>query len=195
MFEYIKGKITEINPSFVIIETQNIGYFIKISLNSFSQISEKAEIKLYLHQILREDTNDLYGFFSKNEREIFRLLISVSGIGPNTANIMLSSLKSEEIKIAITTEDVNTIKSVKGIGIKTAQRVIIDLKDKIAKIGDDDFETILTPQSSNRNEALSALVMLGFSKKLAEKAIDKILKKENNLSIEELVKLSLKTLS
>ena len=194
MYDYIKGKITDINPSFVVIENSNIGYFIKISLNSFTEISEKKEIKLFLHQIIREDTNDLYGFFENSEREIFRLLISVSGIGANTARMMLSSLKPEEIKTAIISNDVATIKSVKGIGVKTAQRVIIDLKDKIEKIGATDTQ-ILPLDNTNKQEALSALVMLGFTKKSAEKAITKIMKKENNLSVEELVKKTLKSLS
>ena len=194
MYEYIKGKIIELTPSFVIIETAEIGYFIKISLNSYSQISDKSEIKLFLHQILREDTNDLFGFFLKVEREIFRLLISVSGIGANTARLMLSSLKPEEIKTAILTNDVSTIKSVKGIGVKTAQRVIIDLKDKIDKIGATDID-ILPLDNTNKQEAISALVMLGFTKKSAEKAVNKIIKTENNLTVEDIVKKSLKSLS
>ena len=194
MYEYIKGKITDLNPSFVVVETSDIGYFIKISLNSFTEISKKKEIKLFLHQIIREDTNDLYGFFENSEREIFRLLISVSGIGANTARVMLSSLKPIEIKTAIISNDVATIKSVKGIGVKTAQRVIIDLKDKIEKIGTSDNE-IIPVDNTNKQEALSALVMLGFTKKSAEKAITNIMKKENNLSVEELVKKTLKSLS
>ena len=194
MFEYIKGKITGANPSFVVVETSNIGYFIKISLNTYSQITEKSEIKLYLHQILREDTNDLYGFSENSEREIFRLLISVSGIGANTARVMLSSLKPEEIKTAISTNDVATIKSIKGIGVKTAQRVIIDLKDKIDKIGIADSD-VIPIDNTNKQEALSALVMLGFTKKSAEKVLNNIIKKEGNLTVEELVKKSLKGLS
>ena len=194
MYEYIKGKIIELNPSFVILETSDIGYFIKISLNSFSEISDKSEIKLFLHQILREDTNDLYGFLLKTEREIFRLLISVSGIGANTARLMLSSLKPEEIKTAIITNDVATIKSVKGIGVKTAQRVIIDLKDKIEKIGATDINNVPL-DNTNKQEALSALVMLGFTKKTAEKAVNKVVKGEPNLSVEDIVKKSLKSLS
>ncbi len=195
MFEYIFGKISELNGTFVIVEAAGVGYFIKISLNTYSKLKEEKEAKLFVHQVLREDTNDLYGFFDKAEREIFRLLISVSGIGANTGRVMLSSLTTGEIQKAILENDVNTIKSVKGIGIKTAQRVIVDLRDKIGKVSADDINIFDTTNDKNQEEALAALVMLGFTKKLAEKAVKKITKKENNLSVEDILKKSLKTLS
>jgi len=195
MFEYINGKIAELNGSYAIIEAAGIGYFIKISLNTYSFLKDKTEAKLYLHQVLREDTNDLYGFIDKPGREIFRLLISVSGIGANTARVMLSSLTTAEIQKAILENDVNTIKSIKGIGIKTAQRVIVDLRDKIGKVAADATDIFDTSSNANKDEALSALVMLGFTKKLAEKAIDKVTKSDNNLSVEDIIKKSLKTLS
>jgi len=195
MFEYINGKIAELNGSYAIIEAAGIGYFIKISLNTYSFLKDKTEAKLYLHQVLREDTNDLYGFIDKPGREIFRLLISVSGIGANTARVMLSSLTTAEIQKAILENDVNTIKSIKGIGIKTAQRVIVDLRDKIGKVAADATDIFDTSSNTNKDEALSALVMLGFTKKLAEKAIDKVTKSDNNLSVEDIIKKSLKTLS
>jgi Holliday junction DNA helicase RuvA len=191
MYEYIRGKIIELTPAYVIIEAGMIGYFIRISLHTFSKIEKKDEIILFLHQIVREDANLLYGFADKNERDIFELLISVSGIGANTARIMLSSLSPGEIKNAVKSDDVNVLKSIKGIGTKTAQRVIIDLKDKIDKT---DSEDIHMPSGShnNLNEALSALVMLGFSKSPAEKVLKKILQSEKDINVEELVKKALK---
>ncbi len=194
MFEYINGKVAELNGSYAILEAGGIGYFIKISLNTYTKLKEKKEAKLFLHQVLREDTNDLYGFIDKSGREIFRLLISVSGIGANTARVMLSSLTTAEVQKAILENDVNTIKSVKGIGIKTAQRVIVDLRDKIGKVAADD-SIFDVSSNTNKDESLSALVMLGFSKKLAEKAIDKATKADKNLSVEDIIKKSLKTLS
>ncbi len=193
MFEYIFGKIAELNPAYVVIDANNIGYIAQISLHTFSVLDKKETYKLYTHQVVREDVNMLFGFSDKSEREIFRLLISVSGIGPNTARVMLSSLKAGEIKTAIKTEDVNTIKSVKGIGVKTAQRVIIDLKDKIDKTEIDDIGSVSISNTAS-SEALSALTMLGFPKNKAEKVIKTIISKETEISVEELVKKALKVL-
>ena len=193
MIEYIIGNVKERNPTFVVLENHGIGYFINISLNTFTQIGKLKEIKLFIHEVIREDTHDLYGFFEYKERDIYRKLISVSGVGPNTARVMISSLTHDEIYLAITTGDVNTIKSVKGIGAKTAQRVIVDLKDKLSKSGEE--LNIFTEQGNTiKNESLSALVMLGFNKKQAEKAIDKLLKEGKELSVEDLVKAALKLL-
>ncbi len=193
MFEYITGKITEITPTYIIVETGNIGYFVNISLQTHSKINGKDQAKIYIHQIIREDTNALFGFADKSERQIFRLLISVSGIGANTARVMLSSLSASEIKNAIRTDNVSTLQSIKGIGAKTAQRVIIDLKDKINKTEiDDDTGAAFT--SSIPEEALSALSMLGFPKTKAEKAVKKIYSSNSNISVEELVKNALKIL-
>ena len=193
MIEYIIGNVKEKNPTFVVLENKGIGYFINISLNTFTQIGELKEIKLFIHEIIREDTHDLYGFFEYKERDIYRKLISVSGVGPNTARVMISSLTHDEIYLAITTGDVNTIKSVKGIGAKTAQRIIVDLKDKLSKSGED-INIFIEQGNTIKNESLSALVMLGFNKKQAEKAIDKLLKEKKELSVEELVKAALKLL-
>ncbi len=196
MYEYIFGEIAEISPSFVIIEAAQIGYFIKISLNTYEKINTEKQVKLYIHQILREDTNELYGFAEKSEREIFRHLISVSGIGANTARLMLSSLSPDEIISAIVNADVQRIKSVKGIGLKTAQRVIVDLKDKVDKIGFSETDAIAGATSAaNVEEATSALVMLGFNKKQVEKTLQKISKQNPNASIEELVKSGIQYLS
>ena len=193
MYEYIFGKITELTPAYLIIESGNIGYFVNISLNTYSKLQNKKDYNLYLHQIVREDAHSLFGFAEKSEREIFRLLISVSGIGANTARVMLSSLQAGEIKTAIRTDDVNLLKSVKGIGVKTAQRVIIDLKDKIDKTEIEESK-IVSHDAKILNEALSALVMLGFPKSPAEKALKKIYIENNELNVEELVKKALKVL-
>ncbi len=193
MFDYISGKIAEITPTYIIIETGNIGYFVNISLQTHSKISGKEQFKIFIHQIIREDTNALYGFADKSEREIFRLLISVSGIGANTARIMLSSLSAGEVKKAIRTDDVATFQSIKGIGAKTAQRVIIDLKDKINKAETDDDSGIAF-KSSVPEEALSALLMLGFPKAKAEKAVKRIYTSNPDINVEELVKNTLKIL-
>ena len=192
MFEYINGIIKELNPAFLVVENSGIGYFINISLNTYSGLKEKEDKKIYIHQVIREDANLLFGFINKSERDIFRMLITVSGVGANTARMMLSSMSPVEIKNAILESQVNTLKSIKGIGVKTAQRIIIDLKDKIAKTTDDN---ILVPViSKNREEALSALTMLGFNKVAVEKNLDKILKNEANLKVEEIIKIALKQL-
>ena len=192
MFEYIKGIVVELNPTYLIIENAGIAYFVNISLNTYSSLKEKEEKKIFIHQVIREDANLLFGFINKQEREIFRMLITVSGVGANTGRMMLSSMNASEIKKAIIEGQVNTLKSIKGIGVKTAQRIIIDLKDKITKSGDDNV--LVTEINKNREEALSALTMLGFKKVTVEKNIDKILKKEANLKVEEIIKIALKQL-
>ncbi len=194
MFEYINGKITELNPAYVVIDANNIGYIVHISLHTYSVLDKKETFKLFTHQIVREDTNMLFGFADKSEREIFRLLISVSGIGPNTARVMLSSLKSTEIKKAIRTDDVNTLKSVKGIGVKTAQRVILDLRDKIEKTEHEDGIDMPAYENNTSTEASAALIMLGFPKTKVEKVVKTISLKEKDITVEELVKKALKVL-
>ncbi|MCK4663707.1 MAG: Holliday junction branch migration protein RuvA [Bacteroidales bacterium] len=193
MYEYIKGKLVELTPTYAILETNGIGYFINISINSYSQLSNQENCILYIHQVIREDTNTLFGFFNKNEREIFRYLISVSGIGANTARMMLSSLSPVEIQQAIISSNVTLLKSVKGIGAKSAQRIIIDLKDKLGKVSDSD-DIFVSQDNTIKEETLSALMMLGFTKKSIEKVLDKLLISNKDLSVEELIKLSLKQL-
>ena len=194
MFEYIHGKITGLTPANAVIEAGSVGYFIHISLNTYSLVNGKDQTKLYLHQVVREDAHLLYGFAELAERELFRLLISVNGIGSSTALMMLSSLNPEEIRSAILEENVNLLKSVKGIGAKTAQRVIIDLKDKLGKVPASD-QILISPQNNTiRDEALSALVMLGFARKNIEKEIDKILQANSNLTVEQVIKMALKSL-
>jgi Holliday junction DNA helicase RuvA len=181
MYEYIKGILVEASPAYVVVETGGIGYNICVSLNNYTRIVSAKEVLLYIHQVVREDAHLLYGFHTREERALFRSLISVSGIGVNTANVMLSSM------------NVEAIKSVKGIGLKTAQRVIIELKDKL---GRDTGPLVGLPVSSNtlREEALAALVMLGFVRSQTVKALDKILASGKVESVEELIKLALKQL-
>lgn len=193
MYEYIRGKIADISPASIIIDAGGIGYFINISLNSYSQLSGKKEAKIFLHQIVREDAHTLFGFVDINERELFRNLISVNGVGANTANMMLSSLSPDELRSAVTTENVNILKAVKGIGAKTAQRIIIDLKDKLGKLPETG-QILHTPDNTIRNESLSALVMLGFVKRDAEKIVSKILQEQPEATVENVIKQALKRL-
>tara|TARA_B110000459_G_C16618581_1_gene500284 strand:+ start:1546 stop:2127 length:582 start_codon:yes stop_codon:yes gene_type:complete len=193
MIAQIKGKLIDKTPTYVVIDCGGIGYEVKISLNTFSQIGEGEICLLYTHFVVREDAQLLYGFKETSERELFRLLISVSGVGSSTAMMILSSLSPSETKQAILNDDVNTLKSVKGIGAKSAERIIIDLRDKIGKV---ESGTTISLQSNNtvKDEALSALVMLGFGKNPAEKALDKIIKTGDDLTVEELIKRALKSL-
>lgn len=195
MYEYILGEIVEISPSFVVIETGGIGYFVNISLTTYEKINSQKEVKLFLYQLLREDTNELFGFADKHEREVFKYLISVSGIGANTARLMLSSLTPEEVEKAIIDGDVQKIKSVKGIGLKTAQRVIVDLKDKVGKNTEDGLPFAENKQSQIIDEAITALTMLGFNKKQAEKNLKEIAKKNKYESVEDLVKAGIRAMS
>ncbi len=193
MLEYLKGEIIELNPTFLILENNGTGYFIKISLNSFSAITNEKNIKIFIHEVIREDVYELYGFITAQEREVYRKLISVSGVGPNTALIMISSLTTSDIITAISTGDTNTIKSVKGIGLKTAQRIIVDLKDKIGT-NSENFELFANKDNTIKEEALSALIMLGFNKKLAEKAVETVTKENKGIEIEGVIKAALKLL-
>ena len=191
MIAHLHGKLIEKNPTTLIIECAGVGYEVKISLTTFSALGPAESIMIFTQHIVREDAQLLYGFATKEEREMFNHLISVSGIGPNTAMIMLSSLTPEEVAHAIQTDDVKTIQGVKGIGIKTAQRVIIDLKDKMLKITFSS-ENVFAQNNTNRFDALTALVSLGFDKKTVEKAIDKISTGEE--TVEQLIKQALKIL-
>ena len=193
MITHIQGKLVEKNPTDVVIECNGVGYAINISLHTYSQIPDNEHLKLYTHLQIKEDAHTLYGFSSLVEREVFRLLISVSGIGANIARTMLSSLTPLQIKEGIAKEDVTLIQSIKGIGTKTAQRVIIDLKDKILKIYDMD-EVSVSKDNTNKNEALSALEVLGFVKKQAERVVDKILISQPDANVETIIKQALKNL-
>lgn len=192
MFEYIKGSVISLTPAAIVVEAGEIGYFIHISLTTYSLLHGSEKAKLFLHQVIREDAHILYGFFDQTERELFRLLISVNGIGANTAIMMLSSHKPDEIQHAILNENVGFLKNIKGIGIKTAQRVIIDLKDKIGKSAAGDL-LFRSGENPVRSEAVAALEMLGFNKKAVEKLVDQVLTEQPAIAVENLIKLALKS--
>jgi len=194
MYEYIIGKLVEKTPTYAVLDCNGIGYYLNISLTTFEKITNPEACKLYVHLAIREDAQTFYGFTSKGERETFRLLINVSGVGASTARMILSSLNTNEIVDAVMTNNVTTFKNVKGIGEKTAQRIIIDLKGKIDKDNISD-ELFSVSHNTVRSEALTALTLLGFPKNISEKALDKVLKtNEEDLSVESLIKLTLKAL-
>jgi len=193
MYDYITGSVVEKTPTYIILDTGQIGYFIHISLNTYSSLGETGSCKLYIHQIIREDAHLLFGFADQREREIFRQLISVSGVGANTARMILSSMIPDDVVRAINEGDVFALKSVKGIGAKSAQRIIVDLKDKVTKA--EQIQEIFESESNTiQEESLSALVNLGFSKSMVEKVIHKIHGEESDLTVEELIKEALKRL-
>lgn len=193
MISFIKGRLVEKTPTEVIVDVNGVGYQINISLHSYSLLPADELITLYTYLQIKDDAHALFGFVQKLEREIFKLLISVSGIGANTARNMLSYIHPNELLQAIAAEDVKTIQSIKGIGLKTAQRVIIDLKDKVLKMKDTD-EISVVAHNTNADEALSALEVLGFVRKTAEKAVKKIVEQHPEAKVEEIIKLALKNL-
>ena len=194
MYAYINGKLVYKCPTYVVIDAGGIGYHINISLNTYSNIADREDCKLYTWLHIKEDAHTLYGFADEGERRLFLHLISVSGIGPNTGRMMLSSITPAEIQNAILKGDVPLVQRIKGIGPKSAQRIILELQDKLRKEGPDTL--IAMPVINNaKDEALSALVMLGFAKNAAEKALDQAIKSANeNLTVEQLIKIALKTL-
>lgn len=193
MIDYIKGILVQVNPTFITLESGGIGYFINISLNTYSGLEGKSEAKILVHEVIREDSHNLFGFADSSERDIFRHLISVTGVGANTARMMLSSVTPDDIERAILASDVNLLKSVKGIGLKTAQRIIVDLKDKLGRQASSG-EIFAPSDNTSREEALSALVMLGFAKSAVSKVLEKIVREEKNLTVEEMIKRALKNL-
>ena len=193
MITHIKGRLVEKSPTELVIDCNGIGYLVNISLNTFSLLSDSEAISLYTHLQVKEDSHTLFGFFDKSERNLFRKLISVSGIGASTARTMLSSLTPQEIQRAILTENVSTIQSVKGIGLKTAQRVIIELKDKV-NLADSSGEISISGLNQNREEALSALEVLGYSRKQTSKVIDELINNDPEISVEKIIKNSLNKL-
>jgi len=193
IYEYISGKLTELTPAVAVLEQGGVGYLIQISLQTYSTLRGKEQAVLLIEEVIREDAHTLFGFASGEEREMFRMLISVTGIGPGSARMMLSSLTTPDIRRAVQTDNVSVLKSVKGIGIKTAQRVIIDLRDKIGKT--EEAGGILPAKgNTSKDEALSALVMLGFGRNESIKVLDQILKDQPLNGAEELVKHALKKL-
>ena len=195
MIDYIKGSLVEITPTDMVLECYGIGYKILISLQTYEALNGRSESTVYIHHYLREDEELYYGFATKDERELFRLLIGVSGIGASTARMMLSSLTCDEIRNAILAEDINKIKSIKGIGLKSAQRLILEIKDKVVKgAGSDSTSLFQTGTPGVTDEAVTALVMLGFTKANVNKAVASVLKESPNASLEDIIKLSLKKL-
>ena len=194
MYEFIQGKLVEKNPAYAVVEANGIGYLLNISIHTYSQLQEDERCKLYTHLVVREDDMLLYGFAETGERELFRQLISVSGVGVNTARIILSSLSPNEIMAAISGGDAIVLQRIKGIGAKTAQRIIIDLKDKVSRELIP-FEKSGFLHNTKKEEALSALIILGFPKMLADKALNKIIESEGTgLTLEQLIKHALKVL-
>ncbi|MDD2821644.1 MAG: Holliday junction branch migration protein RuvA [Flavobacterium sp.] len=193
MITHLQGKLVEKTPTQVVIDCNGVGYHVNISLHTYSLLPNSDFIKLFTHLQIKEDAHTLFGFVEKSEREIFKLLLSVSGIGASIARTMLSSLDPKQIINAIASGDVVTIQSIKGIGTKTAQRVILDLKDKIVKLYDLD-EVSMSQSNTNRDEALSALEVLGFVRKTSEKVIEKIIKEDPEATVESIIKKALKSL-
>lgn len=198
MIEYIKGELTEITPAMAVVECNGLGYGINVSLNTYSAIQGKKEVKLYIYEAIREDAYVLYGFASKQERELFLLLISVSGIGGNTARMILSALTPSELCNVISSGNDKLLKTVKGIGLKTAQRIIVDLKDKIATTDMGTFATVasvaMAANTEIYEEAVAALTMLGFAQAPSQKVVSAILKEEPEAAVEKVIKLALKRL-
>ena len=193
MIAHLQGKLVEKTPTEVIIDCNGVGYHVNISLHTYSLLSASDAIKLFTYLQIKEDSHTLFGFVEKSEREIFKMLLSVSGIGASIARTMLSSLEPKQIIHAIASADVVTIQSIKGIGSKTAQRVILDLKDKVLKLYDLD-EVSMSQSNTNKDEALSALEVLGFIRKSAERVVEKIIKENPDASVENIIKFALKNL-
>ena len=193
MYAFISGKVAELTPASVVIDNNGIGFFINITLNTFTAIGSQERVKLHTHLQVLEDAHNLYGFYTVQERDLFEMLITVSGVGCNTARLILSSLTVNELSTAIANEDIRTIQGVKGIGTKTAQRLVVDLKDKVKKT-DYVEEIVDNADNTYKNEALSALVTLGFSRNAADKALNKIMKQQPGTSVEILIREALKLL-
>lgn len=194
MIDYIKGELTEITPAYAVVENNGIGYMINISLVTYSGLQDKKQCKIYIYESIREDAHILFGFLERDERNLFLLLISVSGVGASTARVILSSLSAGELQDAIASGNVSALKNVKGIGLKTAQRIIVDLKDKVGKVGQSSDIPSLVVDNSIKSEAVSALVMLGFQQAASNKTVDKLLAENPALSVEKLIKAALQML-
>ncbi|MBQ2563489.1 MAG: Holliday junction branch migration protein RuvA [Muribaculaceae bacterium] len=193
MYDYITGKIAELNPAFVVLDNGGVGYMINISFTTYNEIAKMSEqsVKLFVYEAIREDAHVLYGFMSRRERELFLMLISVSGVGPNTARMILSSLSANELEQCIASGNVGMLKGVKGIGAKTAQRILVDLKDKIKVAGDTLLDNNSAP-SAVYDEALAALAALGFTQQVSQKALKKLLKDDPSITVEAAIKNALK---
>ena len=192
MIEYLKGKLATKTPTYIVIETSGVAYYVNISLQTFSKLPDADTCKVFTHLAIKEDSHTLYGFYDEEERSLFRQLISVSGVGASTARMILSSLNAQELHQAITGGNAAALQSIKGIGAKSAMRIIIDLKDKLKK---EDLYSLVTPADNTaKDEALSALITLGFPRNAVEKVVDRIIRDNQNLSVEELIKTALKSM-
>lgn len=193
MYDYLRGEIAEIAPTYAVIDCGGVGYYVNISLNTYTAIQNLREAKLFVYEAIREDAYTLFGFRDKQEREMFELLISVSGVGPNTARMILSSLTVDDLMSVIASGNSSMLKSVKGIGAKTAQRIIVDLKDKVTGVGD---AAAVAEQGSGEayDEAVAALIMLGFTRAAVQKTVGKLLREQPTLKVEEIIKMALKLL-
>lgn len=194
MYNYISGKLVEATPAYAVVDCNGVGYMLEISVTTYTQIKDLEQVKLLTHFVVREDAQLLFGFFEEKERALFRNLINVNGVGVATARVMLSTLSTDELTNAIISEDVKTVQSVKGIGAKTAQRIVLELHDKLEKPAGDLFTSLSPKSNKNREEALSALVMLGFAKSQAEKALQKVEEFSPDATVENLIKYALKML-
>ncbi len=196
MIEYIKGEIKQLTPTFVVLDKAGIGFYLQISLNTFTELQSLQECTLFVHEVIREDAYLFYGFYRSEERDAFRKLVNVTGIGANTARMILSSLTVAELESSIISENVHTLKSIKGIGLKTAQRLIVELKDKVSRSGLSGGEVSMTSAAGNqvRQEALAALQMLGFASSPSSKAVNTVLKEFPTLPVEQVIKAALKIL-
>lgn len=196
MYEYITGRVESLTPASAVVEAGGVGYFLNISIQTFSRIGSQTEVKLYTHFVVREDAQILYGFYDRAERDIFRLLIGVSGVGGNTARMILSSFTSEEVCRVVSTGQAELLKTVKGLGLKTAQKIIVELRDKIGGVASDAVVSAWRNDAADETfaEAVSALTMLGFARQAAEKVLRGICKESPGVSVEELVRIALKRL-
>lgn len=194
MYEYISGPVAELAPTYAVIDAAGVGYYLNISLTTFADIEHAERTKLFVHYIVREDAQLLYGFTTKSERELFRLLVSVSGVGGNTARMILSTFSPRELQSIIASENAVLLKNVKGLGLKTAQKIIVELSGKMAALGLDGTEVRIAADREVYDEAAAALVMLGFPKNAADKAVAAVLKEEPSASVEETVRMALKRL-
>lgn len=193
MLEYISGTVQKLTPTFAVIDNSGIGYLINISLNTCEKITQNSKATLLVHEIIREDVHELYGFFDEIERSMFRLLLSVSGVGANTARVILSKLSAQDVATCIALGNVQVLQAVKGIGGKTAQRIIVDLKDKVTSISQGE-QIFISQGNTLVHEALSALLMLGFAKNTVEKIVQSIVAEQSSATVEEVVKTALKRL-
>ncbi len=196
MIEYLKGTVDSLSPAAVVVEVGGVGYFVAISISTYDRIHDMQQVKLLIHEVIREDTHDLYGFADERERSLFRLLVGVSGVGPNTARMILSSLTPAQLEQAITSGDTGRLKAVKGIGLKTAQRIIVDLKDKVTFAGADGSESaqgadVAAPSAEAYEEALAALVMLGFARPQSQKVLRKLFDDDPAMRVEAAIKRAL----